>query len=164
MNILDVRIPPWATTTTTSADHHIADMDCRTTSRPKRTSSPAAARRPTVTIQPGFPSYRRPRVQRSTKRKIDAEVGKAHHMRVSRRRQQRSRRFPGPVISTTPQPYPYPWPIPSHVEHGPWLWLGNRWKSWGARALSPMRESCGPDWPLAVSPAENFIGAAKLSC
>ena len=74
--------------------------------------------------------------------KVDAEVGKAHHMRVTWSRQFRSRRFPGPVISTTPQPHPYPWPIPSHVEHGPWLWLGNRWKSWGAKALSPMSESC----------------------
>ena len=77
-----------------------------------------------------------------TENKVDAEVGKADHMRVTWSRQFRSRRFPGPVISTTPQPHPYPWPIPSHVEHGPWLWLGNRWKSWGAKALSPMCESC----------------------
>ena len=40
--------------------------------------------------------------------KVDAEVGKAHHMRVTWSRQFRSRRFPGPVISTTPQPHPYP--------------------------------------------------------
>ena len=58
---------------------------------------------------------------RNEKWKVDADFGKAHHMRVTRHRQQRSRRFPGPVISTTTQPHPNPWPIPSHVEHGPWL-------------------------------------------
>ena len=38
---------------------------------------------------------------------VDAEVGIAHHMRVARRRQHRSRRYPASV-STTPQPYPTP--------------------------------------------------------
>ena len=45
---------------------------------------------------------------------VDAEVGIAHHMRVARRRQHRSRRYPASV-STTPQPYHTPKPIPSHV-------------------------------------------------
>ena len=94
--------------------------------------------------------------RKKKRRKIDAEVGKVYHMRVTWSRQHRSRHYPVSV-STTPQPYPNPWPIPSHVEHGPWLWLGNRWKSWGAKALSPMCESCGLDRPLAVDLAETII-------
>ena len=47
--------------------------------------------------------------RKKKKRKIDAEVGKAYHMRVARRRQHRSRHYPVSV-STTPQPYPNPWP------------------------------------------------------
>ena len=106
--------------------------------RPRRSSFPMNL----PASRDEWSTYHRPCIQLKMMSEVDAEVGKAHHMHVTRRRQQRSRRFPGPVISTTPQPYPYPWPIPSHVEHGPWLWLGNRWKSWGAKALSPMSESC----------------------
>ena len=37
-------------------------------------------------------------MQRKTSWEIDAEVGKAHHMRVTWHRQHRSRRYPGPPI------------------------------------------------------------------
>ena len=89
---------------------------------------------------------------------IDAEVGKARHMRVARCRHCRSRRYPAP-ISTTPHPHPNPWPIPSHVKHGPWLWLGNRWKSWGAKALSPISESCEARPTSCSQLSENFKDA-----
>ena len=40
------------------------------------------------------------------------------------------------------QSYPiFPPPNPNHVLHGPWLEPGNRYKSWGAKALSPTCES-----------------------
>ena len=105
----------------------------------------------------------RMRTKPKIKRTIDAEFGKAHHMRVARCRHHRSRRYPAP-IRTTPQPYPYPWPIPSHVQHGPWLWLGNRCKSWGAKALSPISESCGLDRLLAVNCTKSSRTVELTAC
>ena len=51
--------------------------------------------------------YQRPLVHLEMKRKVDAEVGKAHHMRVARRRHDCSRRYPASV-STTPHTFPLP--------------------------------------------------------
>ena len=70
----------------------------------------------------------------------------AQHMRVacSRRICSQRRRWTTAHSASIPsltqflQPPP---PNPNHVLHGPWLEPGNRYKSWGAKALSPTCES-----------------------
>ena len=72
--------------------------------------------------------------------------GKAQHMRVacsrhicSQRRRwttEHSASIPCPILTQF-----LPHPHPNHVLHGPWLEPVRRYKSWGAKALSPTCES-----------------------
>ena len=81
------------------------DVERSATSCRKRTDPTAAAQYLPMKLSlfqhEEFP-YHRPRVQPKMKQRVDAEVGKAHHMRVARRRHDRSRRYPASV-NTTPQ-------------------------------------------------------------
>ena len=66
----------------------------------------------------------------------------APHMRVTCSRHICSRHCRRTVIRTAFPPYPHPTPTqPQPWNHGPWLEPAGRYKSWGAKALSPICES-----------------------
>ena len=68
----------------------------------------------------------------------------APHMRVTCSRHICSRHCRRTVIRTAFPPNPHPTPTqPQPWNHGPWLEPAGRYKSWGAKALSPICESCG---------------------
>ena len=58
---------------------------------------------------------------------------------------------PYPTLPNPTQPYPT-LPNPNHALHGPWLEPDVRYKSWGAKALSPMCE------PRVASPTCSLAG------
>ena len=96
-------------------EENVARTERGTTSLVKRTNPAIATQYFPTKIPPfqhGRPPYHRPHFQSKMKRKIDAEVGKAHYMRVAYRRQYVVGAIPGRQYYASPLSFPLTHPQP----------------------------------------------------
>ena len=131
----------------------VADTEGSTTPRAKRTG-PTTATEYMLTelphFQDGRSSYCRPRIQLTMERKVDAEVGKAHDVRVTCRRHYVVGAIPGRQYYASPLSLPLTHPQPCRAWSMIMTWQqveimrGESPKSY-VRVVRARPTSCG--WP-----------------